>query len=125
MSSRIVWCAAMSLPAALAPGIALAQLAGGAGAPEIDLVRVALSLALCIAVGLAALWWLRRYGGARFSALGPRDQQRNLRIVETTRLHVRATLYIVEFDGRRILIAADQSGVVRLAESGPLAAPAQ
>jgi flagellar biogenesis protein FliO len=103
--------------------VATAQLAGGGGAPEIDLVRVVLALVVCLAVGVAALWLLRRYGGARFTALVPRDGQRRLHVVETTRLHVRATLYVVEFDGRRILIAADQNGVVRLAESGPPAAP--
>ena len=95
------------------------KLAGGAGAlPEFDYLRLLLALALCLVLGAGIIWWLKMRGLRLLRLPGAAESAHRLRVVETTRLHLRAMLYVVEFDGRRVLIAADRNGIFRIAESG-------
>lgn len=105
-----------ALSGAAVPTWAHAQLAGGGAAPEVDYLRVLAAIALCLGLAVLAIWWLKNNAVARLGLATGKESGRTLRIVETARLHVRATLYVVEFDGRRILVSADPNGVVRLAE---------
>lgn len=107
--STIGLCVAMVSSAALAGP----SLTGRDAAPDLNLLRVALALALCLIIGVAAIFWLKRkMPGRLLPGLSP-----SVRVVETARLGIRASLYVVEFDRRRFLLAADTNGIVSIAES--------
>src|SRR5579863_1100922 len=112
--------AGASSPAALTLTDTLAH--GG-----VDPLRVGLALAVCLALGVAAIFFLRRrllaQGGAGLGAA--RTSAKRLAVVETTRLNARATLYLVDYDGRTVLLVADAGGVKPLdAQSKTLLEPA-
>ncbi|TKC89452.1 hypothetical protein FAZ69_10995 [Trinickia terrae] len=100
------------------PAAAL-TLSGTLAAGGIDPVRVGLSFAVCIALGIAAILLLRRrllgrqgiglLQGVRSASAGKR-----LTVAETARLDARTTLYLVDCDGRTVLLAADATGVKQL-----------
>lgn len=75
----------------------------------VDIVRVSMALALCLALGIAAIIVLRR--GQRTSRMWPgRTGARRIEVVDTARLNARATLYLVEYDQRNVLLVSDASG---------------
>ncbi|KVC83869.1 hypothetical protein WL40_02090 [Burkholderia ubonensis] len=90
--------------------IALGPIADG----SIDVLRIGGALVLCIALGIAAMLVLRRYGFGRAGGLGVPAGRNRLAIVETARLATRATLHLVEYDERRVLVAVDANGITLL-----------
>jgi Flagellar biosynthesis protein, FliO len=100
------------------PTAAWAQLAGGGAVPEVDFVRLGLALSVCLALGVAVIFLLRRHTPIRRLP----GSSSLVRVVETVRLGSRCALYVVEFDGQKILLATDANGAVsvaaRQAESG-------
>lgn len=116
---------ACSVPALLLlPTLTYAQLTRGDQVPEINVLRVLLALVFCLGLAVAIIWWLKKGSTQRFKFLTAPATASALRVVQSARLNNRATLYVVEFDGQRLLVGADPSGLVRLAQSGPLLGPA-
>jgi flagellar biogenesis protein FliO len=68
--------------------------------PGISLVRVFLSLFLCLGLALLVAYWLKRRTGFVPMARA----QRRLRLVERTSLSPTAHMALVEADGREFLI---------------------
>ncbi|WP_256249333.1 flagellar biosynthetic protein FliO [Burkholderia ubonensis] len=101
-------CAAAGTPSS--SSIALGPVIGGG----IDLLRIGGALALCIALGIAAIFVLRRYGFGPTDGRGASAGQKRLTIVETARLATRVTLHVVEYDERRVLLALDANGITLL-----------
>lgn len=91
-----------------APSVVRAQLAGGGAVPEVDTLRLGIALFVCLALGVAVILLMRRQGPLRRLPGGPAS----VRIVETVRLGPRGTLHVVEFEGQKILLAADANGAV-------------
>lgn len=90
---------------------AQARLTGTGSAPDIDFLRIAAALLLCLGLGIAVILLLRRHGTARFTPAAAGG----LRVVESIRLG-RGALHVVEFDGRRLLLATDANGSVTVAQ---------
>lgn len=92
-----------------------------------QLAEMAGALVLALGFGLGALYLWKRVSGVRPAT----DAARRLRVVETLRLGPRATLFLVELDGkpfivgqhadRLIIVARDP---VALATTAPAASPA-
>jgi flagellar biogenesis protein FliO len=103
-----------SMLKALAPALvalpAEARLTGADSAPDIDLLRIAAALLLCLGLGIAAILLLRRHGTVRLTAAAGGT----LRVVESVRLG-RGALHVVEFDGQRLLLATDAHGSITVA----------
>ena len=95
-----------------------AQLAGGGAAPEVDYLRVVLALIFVLIVGVGAVVLLRRFAfrGGRMTGAG-------VSVVGVVPLGRGSTLYVIEFDGRKLLIGSTASGLRTLAQTAP-AAPA-
>jgi flagellar biogenesis protein FliO len=93
-----------------------AQLAGGGAAPEVDYLRVVLALIFVLIVGVGAVLLLRR-----FAFRGGRTSGAGVSVVGVVPLARGSTLYVVEFDGRRLLIGASPSGLRTLAQAAPAA----
>jgi flagellar biogenesis protein FliO len=114
MSNRpmraIPWSMLRVLASALVALPAEARLTGTGGAPDIDFLRIAAALLLCLGLGIAAILLLRRHGTARFTPAASGD----LRVVESVRLG-RGALHVVEFDGQRLLLGTDANGSVTVA----------
>ena len=94
---------------------ARAQLAGG-GAPDIDYLRVAVALVFCLLLGVGVVVLLRRFSFRNLKHGGSA-----ITVVGVVPLARGSTLYVVEFDGRRLLIGAGASGLRTLAEAGTAA----
>jgi flagellar biogenesis protein FliO len=93
--------------AVVAP-VAMARLSAGGPAPEVDLVRLVPALLLCLVLAVAIILVLRRrLPGHRNSTAA-----NAVRIVESMRLGARGELHVIDFGGRRILLAADPNGIV-------------
>ena len=106
-----------TVPAALA-GYRGPPLAGGAGSIDVDYLRVLLALIVCLALAVLALWWIKRPSSHRIATALGRRRGQSVRVVERARLNARAMLHVVEFDGKRILLATDNNGVFRIAQGG-------
>lgn len=74
----------------------------------VDWVRVVLALLLCLAIGVIAILIIRTRavrGTPRDSASTPR-----IRVIEHARLSPRATLHLIEYDQRVVLLMSDANG---------------
>ncbi|KGC03843.1 flagellar biosynthetic protein FliO [Burkholderia cepacia] len=80
---------------------------------DVDYVRVVLALVVCLALGVAIILLLRRRQSITAKWFEPRAA-RLIRVVETTRLNAHATLHVVEYDGRRILLGTAPNGITLL-----------
>ena len=89
----------------------------GLGAMALD---VGLGLAVAIAVAGVVLFLLRRHLRGARNASG-----RRLRLLETLRLTPKSALFLVEFDGRSVLLGQHGDSLTVLDRSARLAAPAQ
>lgn len=98
----------------LAAGVE-AQVLGSGAAPDVQPVRVAAALVVCLMIGLGVIYGLRRWMGRR----GLNSDTTAIRLVESLRLDARRTLFVVDFEGQRILLAADGSGINRVASAVP------
>lgn len=108
------------LLAAFAAAPATAQRLGQGTGDDISIWRVLLALLLCLALGTAAIFFLRRrYRGARPLAFG---RERRLQLVENLRLSHQVDLCIVSRDGREYLITASPQGVT-VVDGGPNEGP--
>lgn len=96
------------------PSAVRAQLAGGGAVPEVDTLRLSIALFVCLALGVAVILLMRRQSPLRRLSGSPTS----VRIIDTVRLGARGALYVVEFEGQKILLAADAKGVVSVA-AGP------
>ncbi|CAD6549128.1 flagellar biosynthetic protein FliO [Paraburkholderia metrosideri] len=89
----------------------------------VDLVRVGMALAFCLTLGVIAILVIRRSQRVRGS--GPRmTGTRRITVAETVRLGPRATLHLVEYDRRVVLLAADATGI-KLLDAHDLSAGAR
>lgn len=114
MSSRDAKACLLRVAALLAlagPSAAGAQLAGGGAVPEVDVLRLGVALLVCLALGVAVIFLLRRHTPLRRLP----GSSSSVRIVETVRLGGRSALYVVEFEGQKILLATDANGAVSVA----------
>lgn len=75
-----------------------------------DMVRVGLALAFCLALGVIVILVLRRSQAASGTWLKPAGTHR-IALSDSVRLGSRATLHLVEYDDRVVLLASDASGV--------------
>lgn len=82
--------------------------------PEVDTLRLGIALFVCLALGVAVILLMRRQSPMRRLSGSPTS----VRIIDTVRLGTRGALYVVEFEGQKILLAADAKGVVSVA-TGP------
>jgi hypothetical protein len=89
----------------------------GLGAMALD---VGLGLAVAIAVAGVVLFLLRRHLMGARNASG-----RRLRLLETLRLTPKSALFLVEFDGRSVLLGQQGDSLTVLDRSARLARPAQ
>ncbi|KVH79435.1 hypothetical protein WJ42_06155 [Burkholderia cepacia] len=74
----------------------------------VDWVRVVLALLLCLTVGVIAILVIRTRtvrGTPRDSTSAPR-----IRVIEHARLSTRATLHLIEYDQRVVLLMSDANG---------------
>jgi len=117
---------------ALLPSPALAAPLATGGAPAIPWLRLAFSLAFCVALawGMAAVLRRRKSGadaspGARslrwFQPWAPASRSRRIRILETRRASQHGDLCLVELDGKSYFLALTPSGplVLDRAKAGP------
>ncbi|KVT06127.1 hypothetical protein WT97_10860 [Burkholderia sp. MSMB1459WGS] len=74
----------------------------------VDWVRVVLALLLCLAIGVVAALVIR----ARSVRGTPRDPGNvpRIRVIEHARLSARATLHLIEYDRRVVLLMSDANG---------------
>jgi flagellar biogenesis protein FliO len=93
--------AAAAIPFKQDGGTTAASLQGGA-----------LGILALSALAIAAVYYLRKRLNLPFGR--PASASRLLKILETQHLGPRATLSVVEFDGRRYLIAQSEQGVTCL-----------
>lgn len=77
-----------------------------------ELLRVAGGLTLCVLLLAGVLHFLRRRAGPHANSAAEAGR---LRIVERQRLGARSILVVVEFDGKRHLLAQSEQGVALLA----------
>lgn len=97
-----------------------AQRLGQGAGTEVSIWRVILALFFCLALGAAAIFFLRRrYRGARPLSFG---RERRLQLVENLRLSHQVDVCIVSRDGREYLVAASPHGVTMI-DGGPFEAP--
>jgi flagellar biogenesis protein FliO len=95
----------------------------GSALAGVDLLRTGLALAFCLALGIGAIFVIRRSHGISGKWL-PEAATRRLRVVESTRLSARASLHLVEYGNRTVLLASDASGIKLLdAQDGPATEP--
>ncbi|OLL30875.1 hypothetical protein BTH42_14975 [Burkholderia sp. SRS-W-2-2016] len=89
----------------------------------VDLMRVGIALVLCLALGVAAILVIRRSQRIGGKLSMPGDRQR-IAVAATLRLGSRATLHLIEYDSRVVLLASDASGIKLLdARDQPAGAP--
>jgi flagellar biogenesis protein FliO len=112
--------AAIRIGGGLAGGLWLspvaAQLAGGGAAPDVDYLRVVLALLFCLVLGVGVVVLLRR-----FAFRGGRTSGAGVSVVGVVPLGRGSTLYVIEFDGRRLLIGSSASGLRTLAQAASVA----
>lgn len=119
-------CCWLALVAACASACAFAQDAGTLSKSKIPYKTEATPLEEHgPRVGWALLAFLVASGGAMYvlrkkipSLAGTTDNDNYLRILKRTRLNPRTTLYVIEFNQRKLLIGQVGDQLVRLAEAG-------
>ena len=77
--------------------------------PEVDygvaLTRMLLSLAACIVLLVISVWFLRRLMQSRFQR--PSTSQ-SIQILEKRMISPKSALYLVEIEGKKVLVAESQ-----------------
>jgi flagellar biogenesis protein FliO len=79
-----------------------------------QLARVGLGLVLALGVGVAGLYGYRRYFARYLTPAG-----RRMRVVESLRLTPKTALFLVEVDGRTLLISQAGETLVALSRDVP------
>jgi hypothetical protein len=115
---------AIVLGPALIAGQATAQTLGQAPDDGVSLWRVAAALALCIALGVGAVFALRMRGGRVPPLPALLRRERRLQLIEVLRLNQHVDLCLVSCDDRTILLAASPHGVDVLTHADVLASGA-
>lgn len=96
----------------LAAAPAFAQRIGQGTGTEVPVWRVLGALALCLALAVAAAYFLRRrLGGSLPLAIG---RTRRLQLVETLRLSHQIDICLVSCDGAEFLLAASAHGAATI-----------
>lgn len=106
----------------LAPTFAYAGPLGGGQSPDINLVRIGLSLLLCLIVAGAAILMLRRKVAGPWLALARGEDSQAISIKETRRIGLHAELCRFACDGQEFLIVVTPHGATLLRER-PVAPP--
>jgi flagellar biogenesis protein FliO len=101
----------VSARAPAAESIPYRKAEGGDGAV---LVRVIAGLAVVLVVGVAAIFLLRRYFPVAYGHA--KDGSRKIQLLETRRLTPRTTLFAVQFEGRRLLLAQSGDRITRVCQ---------
>jgi flagellar biogenesis protein FliO len=83
------------------------EAASGAG----ELLSVMGGLALCVLILAGVLYLLRRRAGRNILGAAGATNLSRLRIVDRLRLGARSTLVVVEYEGKRHLLAQSEQGV--------------
>lgn len=85
-----------------------AMLAGS----DIGLARMIAALVFCLALGVGAIFLMRRWERRGLAPAVRTNKQ--LRIVQALRLNARSTLYLVEYGATRVLIGCGPGGITSL-----------
>jgi hypothetical protein len=100
----------------------MAQKLGGASAPEISILRIALALGICLVAGIGLILYMRR-GGVRPAFLAGWGEglarKRRIEVIEARRLSVHADLCLARCDGIEYLLVCSSTGLTVL-ERSPL-----
>lgn len=80
----------------------------------IDLVRVILSLALCLALGIGLAFLAKRTQRFRMAAA-----HRELTVLESTRLDTRTSLHIVRYGDQHMLVATTAGAITITSVAAP------
>ena len=105
-----------ALALVLTPTFAYAAPLGGGHSPDINLVRIGISLVLCLIVAGAAILVLRRKGAGPWLALARSSDARAISIKETRRISLHAELCRFECDGQEFLMVVTPQGATLLRE---------
>jgi flagellar biogenesis protein FliO len=101
----------------LAAAPAGAQRLGQGTGTEVPIWRVLGALALCLALAVAAAYFLRRrLGGSMPLTMG---RARRLQVIETLRLSHQVDICLVACDGAEFLVAAAPQGVTTIGTGPP------
>jgi flagellar biogenesis protein FliO len=77
--------------------------------PEVDygaaLVRMLISLAVCIGLLVLTVWFLRRMMQAKFQRA---NKEQTIHVLEKRMISPKSALYLIELEGKRILVAESQ-----------------
>jgi flagellar biogenesis protein FliO len=93
------------------------------GMPEINygtaLIRMLFALGICIGLLILTVWLLRRMMSARIQR-GTKDQA--IQLLEKRMISPKSTLYLIEIEGKRVLLAESQLEIrpIHELESSPL-----
>lgn len=107
-------CAAPPTFAAEAPVSSSIPYKRDAAASEVGISRVVIALLICGVAGAGAILYLRRRLGTTISAS---IRHRHMQVLESQRLNAQLALYVVEFSGKRYLLAHSNQGVSCIASS--------
>ena len=101
--------------ALLLPALAWAQSPGGGGHnPWALLGQALLSLAVVVGIIYLVYFGLKRLDGRQIGA----DSEGPLRVIQARHLGADRWLYLVEIEGRRIVVGAASGQIARIAELG-------
>lgn len=91
---------------------------GNGTAPEVPWLRIVISLLFCLALAAAAIVAIKRsrIGIGGFLKSGRKLRQPEIHVVETRRIAPHASVCLVEFDGRHLLLGVSAQGVAVIAE---------
>ena len=86
---------------------------------KISFFKTLLSMALCLAAILVALWFVKRFANKKFFNL---NDQHNIKIIERRPISPKSVLFLVQIGNKQVLIAESQLEVRALTspESAPL-----
>lgn len=114
-----------ALALALAQTSAYAAPLGGGQSLDINLVRIAMSLVLCLIVAAATILMLRGKGAGQWLAMARPSDPRAIAVRETRRISLHAELCRFECDGQEFLIVVTPQSATLLRERSvaPTAAP--
>lgn len=93
------------------PAAALTQsFTVSSGLAGVDIFHTGLALVFCLALGVVAIFIIRRSQGVA-GTQAAQTGARRINILDHTRLNTRTALHLVECAGRVVLLASDASGI--------------
>lgn len=78
-----------------------------------DLMNMLATMGLILGLLLLALWFVRRLANKRFEQM---DEGSYFDVLERRSLSPKTMVYVIEIDGRRIVLAESHQGIARIAD---------